>query len=98
MFNFRQICQSQGSIAHQCAQINPLEGSLVFFHQNANGITHELRREVQYIRSHRGGEQSHLHVWRQKLKDVVNLLFETSTMIHFHMCSRNMSDEAQLYV
>mmetsp|Transcript_83575 Transcript_83575/g.241391 ORF Transcript_83575/g.241391 Transcript_83575/m.241391 type:complete len:343 (+) Transcript_83575:25-1053(+) len=53
-----------------------LERKLVLLHQDADGITHELRRQVQDLRGHGGREKAHLHIRRQGLEDVVNLVLE----------------------
>eukprot|EP00754_Rhynchopus_humris_P014021 Rhum_TRINITY_DN14363_c0_g1::Rhum_TRINITY_DN14363_c0_g1_i2::g.84527::m.84527 len=56
--------------------LDTLERQLLLLHQDADRLTHELLREVQDLRRHRGGEQADLHVLGQELEDLVDLLGE----------------------
>mmetsp|Transcript_51302 Transcript_51302/g.116916 ORF Transcript_51302/g.116916 Transcript_51302/m.116916 type:complete len:377 (+) Transcript_51302:70-1200(+) len=53
-----------------------LQGQLVLLDQDADGVTHELGGQVQNLRGHGGRAQAHLHVGRQALENVIDLVFE----------------------
>mmetsp|Transcript_108445 Transcript_108445/g.221388 ORF Transcript_108445/g.221388 Transcript_108445/m.221388 type:complete len:316 (+) Transcript_108445:339-1286(+) len=57
---------------------NTLQRELVLLHQDPYRIAHELRREVQDLRCHGGGEQADLNVGRQGLEDIINLILEAA--------------------
>mmetsp|Transcript_84676 Transcript_84676/g.181456 ORF Transcript_84676/g.181456 Transcript_84676/m.181456 type:complete len:200 (+) Transcript_84676:521-1120(+) len=54
------------------------QSELVLLHEDPHCIAHELRREVQDLRCHGGGEQADLNVRRQSLEDVIDLVLETA--------------------
>mmetsp|Transcript_107464 Transcript_107464/g.321408 ORF Transcript_107464/g.321408 Transcript_107464/m.321408 type:complete len:292 (-) Transcript_107464:48-923(-) len=53
-----------------------LQRQLILLHQDPDGFAHELGSQLQNVRRHGGREEAHLHVWRQRLEDVVDLILE----------------------
>mmetsp|Transcript_51715 Transcript_51715/g.70495 ORF Transcript_51715/g.70495 Transcript_51715/m.70495 type:complete len:225 (+) Transcript_51715:397-1071(+) len=58
--------------------LDPFESKLITLHENANWLTHESCRNFENIKRHRSGKETALHVFGQKLKNFINLVFETA--------------------
>eukprot|EP00756_Hemistasia_phaeocysticola_P041929 Hpha_TRINITY_DN16942_c0_g1::TRINITY_DN16942_c0_g1_i4::g.55631::m.55631 len=56
--------------------LDTLQGQRLLLHQDTDRVTHELPGQLQHLRGHRRREQGHLHVLRQELEDLVDLLRE----------------------
>mmetsp|Transcript_22615 Transcript_22615/g.64175 ORF Transcript_22615/g.64175 Transcript_22615/m.64175 type:complete len:435 (+) Transcript_22615:102-1406(+) len=69
-----------------------LESQLVLLHQDADGVAHELRGQVEDLGRHGGREQADLDVRRQGLEDVVDLVLE-ATGQHLIGLVQDESDE-----
>ena len=81
--------------------LNTLQGKLVLLDQNADGVAHELGRDLEDILRHGGREQDDLGGLRQQLEDVVDLLGETTlqrvleyhaTVAHFWACEPQLTE------
>mmetsp|Transcript_84683 Transcript_84683/g.181475 ORF Transcript_84683/g.181475 Transcript_84683/m.181475 type:complete len:260 (+) Transcript_84683:729-1508(+) len=56
--------------------MDPLKRKLLRLYQDAHGIAHELLRQIQDVPGHRGREKADLHLWGQKLEDLVDDVHE----------------------
>lgn len=54
--------------------LNALQRQALALHENADGVTHELLRQLQHLLRHRGGEEGDLDILRQEAEDLVNLV------------------------
>mmetsp|Transcript_15060 Transcript_15060/g.26366 ORF Transcript_15060/g.26366 Transcript_15060/m.26366 type:complete len:205 (+) Transcript_15060:433-1047(+) len=57
---------------------NTFKGQFVLLHQDTHSIAHELGGHVQNLRSHGGREKADLHIRRQALEDVIDLILEAT--------------------
>lgn len=58
--------------------LDTLQGKLVLLDQDADGVAHELGRDLQDVLGHGGRKQDNLSRLGEELEDVVNLLGETT--------------------
>jgi hypothetical protein len=55
-----------------------LQGQLLFLDQDADGVAHEVLADLQHLRWHGSRQEDDLHIIRQLLEDLLDLILETS--------------------